>query len=298
MKETIKNHNTYPLRLLLITLLFTFLSACGGIPPGADPPTVNSFTADPPIINEEENAILSWNVTDATTVSITPGIGAVAISGSTSVYPTTTITYILIASNGAGSNSATVTVTVNPSVIEQNMIIQPGPEEGKDSSVQSKYSGANFGTSTYAMIGNDFGPPIARTYLQFDLSTLPNNINITAANLMVYQYHYFYPLNFDIAIHRVTSIWEENAITWDNQPNYNLLSEDHISVTNADDDTWISWNITDLVQGWMEGSFPNYGVVLKDTDEDLVDQHIRCWTSDYTDDPSLRPKLEIKYYIP
>ncbi len=278
MKKTLKIKRRYI--LLLVILLFTFLSACGVVTPSG--PTISSFTSSSTSITEGDSVTLSW-VTNATTVSIDQGVGSVAVpSGSTTVTPASigTLAYTLTATNRAGTNTATVTITVNPVMVEHTIIIQPGSEERKDSFVQSKYPGSNFGTATYAMIGNDFGPTIIRTYLQFNLSALPKNISITAAHLMVYQYYYFYPLDFDIAVHRITSIWEENTITWDHQPNYNLLSEDYICVTNDNDDTWLSWDITSLVQDWLEESIPNYGVVLQDTDEDSVYHHIRCWTSD------------------
>ena len=52
------------------------------------------------------------------------------------------------------------------------------------------------------------------------------------------------------------------------------------------------------MQKWLDGSITNYGVVMKDTDEGLVDTFIPCWSSEYTTDPTLRPKLEITYYVP
>jgi PKD repeat protein len=50
-------------------------------------PIIHSFTADQTSITEGENASLSWQVTDAATVTIDQGVGSVALSGSTSVYP-------------------------------------------------------------------------------------------------------------------------------------------------------------------------------------------------------------------
>ena len=55
---------------------------------------------------------MSWNTTNATTVSINQGIGAVAASGTQSVSPAATTTYTLTATNSAGSVTATATVTV------------------------------------------------------------------------------------------------------------------------------------------------------------------------------------------
>ena len=55
---------------------------------------------------------MTWNTTNATTVTINQGIGTVAASGTRSVAPTATTTYTLTATNAAGSVTATATVTV------------------------------------------------------------------------------------------------------------------------------------------------------------------------------------------
>ena len=72
------------------------------------------FIANPTSINAGQAAQLSWRVTGADTVTITPGIGNVnPTNGQVSVSPTDTTTYRLTATNAQGSQSATATVTVN-----------------------------------------------------------------------------------------------------------------------------------------------------------------------------------------
>jgi hypothetical protein len=66
----------------------------------------------------------------------------------------------------------------------------------------------------------------------------------------------------------------------------------------ADPTTWKSWNIDILVQGWLDGSIINDGVLLKDTEETLVNSFTTFYTSDYATDANIRPKLEIDYYLP
>ena len=58
--------------------------------------------------------------------------GTVDLSSSTTVYPSETTTYTLAATNKIGLTPAVLTITVNPAVVvEQTIIIQPGPVEGK-----------------------------------------------------------------------------------------------------------------------------------------------------------------------
>lgn len=72
------------------------------------------FTANPTNINAGQASQLSWRVTGATSVTISPGIGAVnPTNGQVSVSPTTTTTYTLTATGPAGTQNATATVMVN-----------------------------------------------------------------------------------------------------------------------------------------------------------------------------------------
>jgi len=76
-------------------------------------PVVNSFTASPPGITAGSSATLSWNVSNATSVIIDPGVGTFASSGNTIVLPAATTTYILTAANAAGSTTAMTQVIVS-----------------------------------------------------------------------------------------------------------------------------------------------------------------------------------------
>ncbi len=96
--------------LFFILIAFVLITGCSGSPGAV--PIINSFSADSPSITEGESSVLSWSVTDATTVTIDNGVGNVALSGNTTVSPITTTTYTLTATNTAGSITASVTVTV------------------------------------------------------------------------------------------------------------------------------------------------------------------------------------------
>ena len=75
-------------------------------------PVINSFIASPPSITAGSSVTLSWNVSNATSVTIDQWVGAVASVGTTSVSPTATTNYILMAINAAGKTVATTQVTV------------------------------------------------------------------------------------------------------------------------------------------------------------------------------------------
>src|SRR5262245_49291799 len=84
-------------------------------PPAAPPaarPTV-TLQASPTTINKGDAATLSWSSTNASQLTISPEVGAVAPEGSTKVTPSESTTYTVTASGPGGSADSTVRVTVN-----------------------------------------------------------------------------------------------------------------------------------------------------------------------------------------
>ncbi|WP_166404887.1 LamG-like jellyroll fold domain-containing protein [Desulfonema ishimotonii] len=75
-------------------------------------PVINTFTADPTEITAGAFSSLSWNVTNADTVTIDNGIGTVGESGSVSVSPDQTTTYTITVTDFSG-NPHTAEFTIN-----------------------------------------------------------------------------------------------------------------------------------------------------------------------------------------
>lgn len=85
-------------------------------PPAAAPaparPTV-TLQANPTTVNKGESSTLTWNSTDATQLSIDPGVGTVTAEGNTKVTPSDSTTYTITATGPGGSATATAAVSVN-----------------------------------------------------------------------------------------------------------------------------------------------------------------------------------------
>ncbi len=90
------------------------LWAVPAIPVSGPPPTV-TLSASPAAIEWGESATLTWSSMNAESASITPGIGAVPASGSRTVSPTATTTYLITVVDAKGRTAtASATVTVTP----------------------------------------------------------------------------------------------------------------------------------------------------------------------------------------
>ena len=102
--------------ILIVMLLLLAVSGCITVDMGGGAankaPVVVKFTVCPASINPGEAAILSWEVQNASSISIDPGIPAAASIGSEKVAPASTTTYILTAGNNAGSTSSTTLLTI------------------------------------------------------------------------------------------------------------------------------------------------------------------------------------------
>jgi|SRR5579864_6471367 len=81
--------------------------------PAAPParPTV-TLQANPTSINKGDSSTLSWNSTDATSLTISPEVGTVTAQGSTKVTPSDSTTYTITATGPGGSADASARVTV------------------------------------------------------------------------------------------------------------------------------------------------------------------------------------------
>lgn len=131
----IKRIDRFYLVVLCLLSTLVFFSGCitvideGPVSPGtsttekAGQPVIESFIAKPDAVKAGESAQLSWIVSNATNVTITPVVGGVDINGMATVTPTETTTYKLTAENKSGSVEATVTVNINTEVSKPDLTV-------------------------------------------------------------------------------------------------------------------------------------------------------------------------------
>ncbi len=77
-------------------------------PPPAPPakPSISQFAAEPSTIQRGQSSTLSWDVGNATEISINEGVGSVQARGSRQVSPTDTTTYTLSVRGAGGTDYA------------------------------------------------------------------------------------------------------------------------------------------------------------------------------------------------
>lgn len=149
-------------------------SAGTGSTGGAGAPVINSFKAEPASISEGSYTVLSWDVTGATSLDISPDVGQVEPGISLMVYPSQTTRYIFTAMNSAGQAVTALTVVVIPS--EQPQLL--GEQEvtlplliGESGSLIK--SSPNYTKSGAVCIGDTSMNLPSRAFLSYDISSIP-----------------------------------------------------------------------------------------------------------------------------
>ncbi|WP_044985949.1 DNRLRE domain-containing protein [Sorangium cellulosum] len=120
--------------------------------------------------------------------------------------------------------------------------------------------------------------------LAFDLSFIPAGSNIESAVLTLS--HPWKASASTIEVHRVNGPWQESTVHAGNFPGTTPAVEAVIT-TVAEADASVSASVAPLVQAWVDGSQPNYGVALQD-----VNDRTDIRSSEHAN-VALRPKLEV-----
>jgi len=179
--------------------------------------------------------------------------------------------------------------TVYPVVIDPSIMVT-GSSNTYDTCVDQQYPSSNYYLSESLWTGGALGTNAMRTYLKFNFPTdfTPNQVT----------YAYIYLLKKDyqtptIKAYPVTSDWSSSSVTWNNKPDYDstiYTPEVYNSTGN-----WYRLNVTNILKCWLNNAFPNYGLVLKEPNENLSAQKTKFYSSD-APSPN-KPELVIGYSV-
>lgn len=260
-------------------------------------------------------------VTIATTLS-TGSIDIASTPAGAAIYiddvDTGSVTPLTISSLAQGNHSieltyyhyrdkiGTVTVTAGETTsinwpmawaADQNLTIQPDTNTSKDAPVFQNHPDTNYNDNHLA-VSQHIAYTQARSYLQFNLGSIPSGAVIIGARLgMWYSYSDVGSTDASVGAYKVTGYWNASTITWTNQTTYATSAADTVTLPADPTYDFIYWNILDLAKGWLNGSITNNGLVLASTDETSING-ARIFLSSVATNASQRPKLEIIYFNP
>ena len=148
--------------------------------------------------------------------------------------------------------------------IEKSHKIQPCP--GKDCYVSEYDPADNYWSYENLYVAAIRLDERFRSYLQFDVDTIPDTAVITEAKLGLYYIETSSEVETSIGVYRVIDSWEEDSVRWISQPSCSAVPESVTSVPAWVTYRFVYWDITSLVQGWVDFSISNRGVLLMYTD--------------------------------
>ena len=193
-----RSHRTVGL-LAALTMALGLSGCLTGAEHGVTPsrPTIGSFTASPTAVAPGQTSVLSWTVTGATSLSISPGLGAVT-GTSVTVRPLATTTYTLTATNEGGTSSKSLTVSLtsapagltysqNPATYTEGVAITPNAPSSTGGAITSYSVSPDLptGLSLHPTTGIVSGTPAAATPMAVYTVTGANAAGTTSAALVV-----------------------------------------------------------------------------------------------------------------
>jgi Concanavalin A-like lectin/glucanases superfamily/Disaggregatase related repeat len=169
---------------------------------------------------------------------------------------------------------------------------------GVDAEIWDRQPDKNYGGETVTWVSSASNDK-TRSLLHFDMGAIPAGAGILEATLSLYRKSGS-GSDQPVSAHRIMNSWSEDAVTWESREtgtkwdtagvDFDLTAVATTPV--GPDNRRYEWNITPLVQGWVDGSYPNYGVVLAAAIDGMPGEEF--FTSDHTT-PSQRPNLSIAY---
>jgi len=137
-------------------------------------------------------------------------------------------------------------ITATGNVVE----IQPGPDIGQDTFVNRDSPDYNFSEAETMIIS-----PSNRSFIQFPQLNQYLGYEITSATLKMYLEGTLYGPKWFC---RVSEPWEEDMVTWNNQPAYSYT--DYLEFTEEQESKGNHHlDVTSMVRKWLSGEWENYG---------------------------------------
>lgn len=192
---------------------------------------------------------------------------SVLITGEAITVPASGKPYVSLAELPREDSPSTITVTSGGS----SSTLSPT----EDTYIYEGSPSTNYAASLFMAAGKDdagvYHSYLYRGLMKFDLSGLPSTISTAKLRL----YRELGHSNPTFEIHRVTSTWAAGSVTWGTRPGFDLIPA--ASVNANSQPAWFEFDVTELVQGWLSGTYANYGLQL--TSNEVDSDTVSNWTS-------------------
>ncbi|RLF61296.1 MAG: hypothetical protein DRN25_00620 [Thermoplasmata archaeon] len=160
-----------------------------------------------------------------------------------------------LASSSTDNSSTPSTIVIYPS---------------DDTTIEANHPDATPGSNEFLAIRNDYGEGGSSGWewsalIKFDLSSIPPGTTIESAELRLYYHHWWDndPGGRELKLYRIIDDWDESTTNWNNFPG-TVSEASSSSIVPYSTNTWVVWDVTEDVQKFINGEFPNYGWKIAD----------------------------------
>ena len=233
-------------------------------------------------------------------------------TGDGDVSPVTITATGTLTGNPSPANDTTRTLAHSTMPVYQpaaTVTYQLGIDTGGDVMLDSSFATRNHGNGYSGVSTNTFQK--RRTLVHFDLSGIPPGATVQSARLELFKQSAS-GLSADptVTLHRVIRDWVEgtksgggiaDGATWNTWDGVNawttpggdfdptVMASVPITTTAQE---WLTWDITALASGWVNGRYANQGVLLKGTGDQWTEFTPKEASPSYLDK---RPRLILTY---
>ena len=245
------------------TFTLTYTAGTGGSISGTSPQTVDYGADGSPVTAVADPGYIFYNWSDASTDNPRTDTNVMADISVTAIFSTT--------------------VTLNSTA--DSYVSQGNP------------SGNNGTDTTMSVQSTQQGNPDRnhRSFMRFDVSSIPATAIILSANLRLYLAStstLTASRNYDA--HRITASWVETTIAWTNMPAV-AGSPTSTIATGTTLSVWLSWDVASDVAAFVSSSYSNYGWRIMDQVESSAVEYESVFRAHEYTGTTYDPQLVVTY---
>lgn len=183
------------------------------------------------------------------------------------------VSVLLLAISGYGTNTVT---------------LQPDGAASKDTVIWASYPDDNYGDAPSIWAGMYLG--YGDALVKFNGLDAYIGVTLTYAELNLHT-GLKYDMGDEFWVCRIDGTWDEHTVTWNDNPGFEGTVYETFETPAGN--TWLSVDVTAIVQTWLDGSFLHHGF--------YVGLHSGGFgyfffkSGEYTSNPDLRPYLYLEY---
>ncbi len=190
-----------------------------------------------------------------------------------------------------------------PVTIDPTVVVAPDAQTSSDAMIVSTSAGVNFDYDLRLGAGRS-GTAVHRGLIQFPqvATAIPPGAVLDKAELGLYYDQALVGNNTPVALEAraVTQAWDASTVTWSSINTAMGAVAATATYQPAQVNVWHAYTITDLARGWISGTVPNHGVMVKAVNETVAAggpvYAAGDWGSGFPENPM--PKLTLTYGMP